>query len=256
MARQVWRVMALALVLLALGTATAWAVPPTNGTIVLKKGKLGVTSDGAISSPGAVKWRAAASETGAACCTYRITGTPRPFNSTTATTFNVKLAFSAVRDGYSYRIDGYDAAGSFLGSTFAPEESYLTYLRADDDGMAGYQPGWSTGRVTGAYGGSLHYTFQKGTAATFGPTYGSSFGVVFQKCPACGIADIWLDSRLVATVDTYASTIQPRQILYVTSPDRSGYDGYHTITVELSPNGGNPDGRVVEVDGLAYLLSD
>jgi hypothetical protein len=57
--RQATRATLVALVLLALGSAPAWAIPPSGGTIVLKTGKLGVTSTGLVSAPGAVKWKAA-----------------------------------------------------------------------------------------------------------------------------------------------------------------------------------------------------
>jgi hypothetical protein len=249
--RQATRATLVALVLLALGSAPAWAIPPSGGTIVLKTGKLGVTSTGLVSAPGAVKWKAGASDTaGVGCCTYRVSGGPRPSNTMTANKFNVNLRNNTT---YAYVIDGYDAAGAYLGRTFAPGESYVTFFSAEDDGDAGYTSGWLTGRTSGAYGGSLHYTFQDGATATFGPVYGSSFGIVMEK-GGYGVANIWLDGRLVATVDCFSPTLQQRQIVHVSSPDRAGFDETHFISIERSP--ASADGRAIALDGLAVLFSD
>jgi hypothetical protein len=254
--RQVGRAVALALVTLALGAGPAWAIPPSVGTIVLQPGKLGVsTSTGAVSAPGLVKWRPGASDTaGVGCCTYRISGRPRPFDTTTATSFPVKLHTAA---DYAYRIDGYDAAGTYLGKTLAPPFTYVTMMGVLGDDSAAYTTtGWSRKSVPGALDGDVHRTTSQFATATFGPIYGSSFGVVVQKGPTAGVAEFALDgSRVSAIIDLYSPTVQNRQIVFVASPNRAGGDVSHVLSVQLSP-GNNPAGATLSLDGLVYLTSD
>jgi hypothetical protein len=251
MIRQATRTALVALVLLALGAAPAWAIPPSVGTIVLHTGKFGVsTSTGAVNAPGLVKWRPGASDTaGVGCCTYQISGGPRPFDTTTATSFPIRRIWS--NSIYPYFIDGYDAAGTYVGRTFAPAEGHSTTISALDDAEAAYTSGWTTPFRTGAYRKHVHRTTVEGATATFGPVNGSSFGVVLTKSPVAGIAEVWLDGTFIRSFDCYSPTEQPRRIVAVVSPERAGFDRDHVISIKLSA--ASVAGESLEVDGLAFL---
>jgi hypothetical protein len=256
--RRVGQAIALALVTLAVAAAPAWAVAPSGGTIVVQPGKLGVTADGRITAPGLVKWKPAASDAaGVGCCTYRVTDLQNGgrVTTTTAKKFPITLRDGVGKREYAYQIDGYDAAGSYLGQTFAPAESFITFFQAsdDNDSEVGYTAGWDTRSQTGAFGGRVHRALRAGATATFGPVYGNSFGVVMAKGPTMGSVEIWLDGRLVASVGLNAPTLQTRQIVHVTAPDRAGFDRTHVISVVAGPDAGRLD---VLLDGFVFTWND
>ena len=61
-------------------------------------------------------------------------------------------------------------------------------------------------------------------------TYGSAFTVVANRCPTCGQARVYLDSKLRATIDTRAATTLARQVVWTL---RLGPIGRHTVKVTV-----------------------
>ena len=241
--------------------APAWAKAPAGGDIVIKRGTLRVSATGEATAPGLVKWTQGASETpGVDCCTnrvYRYDGSGSPVFDTAANRFSIVL--SDQTNPRFYQIDSYDANGAFLGSTFAPEESYGDYFEVVDDVDYPDYPGWSyTGRWTqsqrsGAYGGGVTWTRTAGDSATFGPGTAHSFGLVVTKGPAFGSAAVYLDGQPAATIDCHAATLGKRKIAFVLSPDRAGFDGGHELTIVNLATPGHPR---LEIDAMAMLWSD
>jgi hypothetical protein len=240
-----------ALLCLGLFAPAAWAKAPSNGDIVIKRGTLHVDPSGEPSAQGRVKWRKGASDTpGVDCCTNRVypldgTGT---FFDTTANRFSIRLTptFRA------YRIDSYDAAGAYVGSTFAPDETFVDAFEVDDDASWSFTGDWTPSIRSGAYEGGVTRTTAAGASARFELT-AHSFGIVVTKGPGFGSAAVYLDGKLVGTVDCYAATIRTRKIALVVSPDRAGFDEHHELTVVNLATAGRPR---LEIDAMATLWSD
>jgi hypothetical protein len=85
--------------------------------------------------------------------------------------------------------------------------------------------------------GADHWTSQKGASATLhtSATPGAHLGVVMNAGPKRGIAKIYLDQTLVATVNTNRSNARTQLVVY-SSPSLSA--GAHTIQVVNASAGG------------------
>lgn len=99
-----------------------------------------------------------------------------------------------------------------------------------DSAAVSYVGGWRFDYDSSASGGSIHYTAEGGAAAqlTFS---GSNISWSTRRWPWSGIANVYLDGRLVSVVDCYAGQTRDRQVVYSASfPER----GVHTIRIERS----------------------
>jgi hypothetical protein len=236
--------------------APAWAKAPAGGDIVIKRGTLRVSATGEATARGLVKWTQGASETpGVDCCTnrvYTLDGSGSFFD-TAANRFSIVLSHPIP---HAYQIDSYDANGAFLGSTFAPEESYGDYFEVVDDvdyPWWSYTGRWTQSQRSGAYRGGVTWTRTVGDSATFGPGASHSFGFVVTKGPAFGSAAVYLDGQPAGTIDCHAATLGKRKIALVLSPDRAGFDGWHELTIVNLATPGHPR---LEIDAMAILWSD
>jgi hypothetical protein len=67
--------------------------------------------------------------------------------------------------------------------------------------------------------------------------------------PTRGKASIYVDGRLVATVDTYRSVYKSRDVIWATTLE----DGHHTLKIQVAGTSGRP---TVAVDGVYLLRED
>lgn len=104
---------------------------------------------------------------------------------------------------------------------------------------------WST-RVGGAHlSGRALASAKKGTKLTYTFT-GRSAALLFSRGTATGRADVYLDGRKVATIDTRSSKAAHRQAVWVRSLSATR----HTVTIVVAGTRGRP---TVISDGLAYI---
>lgn len=243
---------------LGLLAAPAWARSPAGGDIVIKQGTLRVDAAGAWTAPGLVKWRKGASETpGVDCCTnrvYPLDGTGSFFDIA-SNRFSIALSESEPR---AFQIDSYDAGGVFVGSTFAPDETFGDHFNIVDDDehepwLWSFTGDWTKSQRSGAYRGGVAWTTTAGDSAHFGAVTAHSFGVVVTKGPAFGSATVYLDGQPAGTIDCHAATLRKRKIAIVFSPDRAGFDSQHDLTIVNLATPGHPR---LEIDAMTMLWSD
>ncbi len=105
-----------------------------------------------------------------------------------------------------------------------------------------YGGGWINYVQSYAYGGTLRGSSIAGAAASI-TTDAGGFVVTGQRCPTCGKVAIYLDGRLLTTVDTYASTTQHRRVLFGKLWSQIGR---HTLRLVVAPS----SGRRVYLDSI------
>ena len=148
----------------------------------------------------------------------------------------------------------------------SPGHRYRFRVRAVD--RAGRVSAWATGSDTtlarrqqaaGRYAGSgwltagasvyLGGTAKASRAARAGVTFafsGTSVAWIGPVGPTRGRAAVYVDGRLVTTVNLYRSTFHPRQVLFATRVAA----GSHTLTIRVAGTAGHP---WVAVDAFAVL---
>ncbi|MFI1988819.1 N-acetylmuramoyl-L-alanine amidase [Actinoplanes sp. NPDC020271] len=104
---------------------------------------------------------------------------------------------------------------------------------------------WATRKATGHLGGRALAATKKNTKLTYAFT-GRSASLIFSRGTTTGKADIYLDGKKVATVDTKSGSTSYRQALW----SKSFKAGKHTVVVVVAGTSGRP---AVITDGLAYV---
>jgi hypothetical protein len=106
---------------------------------------------------------------------------------------------------------------------------------------------WVTAPFAPMSGGAFRYSSSAGAAVTL-RFQGPSIAWVGSRSAGYGIAEVWLDSVKVATVDTYAATTAHQQVLW--SADGLAA-GDHTVTVKvLGTKNAASTGSTVIVDAF------
>lgn len=132
----------------------------------------------------------------------------------------------------------------------------------DDTGTATYPSGWTSGPLSGAYGGSVHHSAQAGKMAQFdvrstdlsqssGVSQAQSIAWVSTKGPNRGKAAVWLDGVKVATVNLYAPALHTSEVVFSrnVNPSRS-----HVLKIEvLGTKSSASTGARVDVDAFVVL---
>jgi len=135
-----------------------------------------------------------------------------------------------VLNSYTFQVRACDVAGNcsaFAGAPkfqMLPVDDSLTSPLLNGAGSVGYSGNWSTGAVSGAYNGSVHFTTATGATAklnnvTFNVT--ADVAWVSTRGPDRGIATVTVDG-VTQTVDLYAPTAQPAQVVFATHGLRGG----------------------------------
>jgi hypothetical protein len=104
---------------------------------------------------------------------------------------------------------------------------------------------WSAKSGSAYLSGRALSSAKKGTKLTYTFT-GRSAALLFSRGTATGKADVYLDGKKVATIDTRAAKTTYRQAVWV----RSLSAAKHTVTVVVAGTSGRP---TVVSDGLAYI---
>ena len=89
------------------------------------------------------------------------------------------------------------------------------------DPMIGWESGWLLQSDTNIVGGSYRHTTTSGSVANIGFT-GTSVEWIAPVAPNYGLADVYLDGTLVATVDQYASAYRNKQTVWSSGRSRTG----------------------------------
>ena len=107
-----------------------------------------------------------------------------------------------------------------------------------EDGSISYAGTWSNVSCACASGGSMRRTSAKGASFTFTDYWhrDDHAGLVMAQGPSRGSADVYVDGKKVATVNTYSATNQNRVIVF----DRWMSEGTHTIKVVNLATSGHP----------------
>jgi hypothetical protein len=224
-------------------------IADTTPPVITKPPTIAIAASGTIGAtvPAVVSW--AASDSPAGVCRYL------PQQSAAGATFTPV-------------VPAFFTAQSIL-SNLAPSTSYRYQLAVQDCednqtptvlGSAGtigilqnssyafrYAGAWvRNARISGASGGTLSYTGQRG-ASVSGHFIARQVVWVGSRTPLRGQATVYLDGHKVAIVNLYSPTTTRRQIVFShTWPT----DTQHTITIVCNATAGHP---LIDVDALALL---
>ena len=159
----------------------------------------------------------------------------------TAAARSITLSLGA-DSGHRFRVRAVDELGGR--STWATSEKLGLVI--DQQGAAKLRRTWSKETGSDLAGGSSHGTRIRGASATY--TFdGRSVRWIGTTDVDRGLARVYLDGRLVATVDTYSATRQTCQVLFAATVK----PGRHTLRiVVLGANNNRSTGDRVDVDAF------
>lgn len=146
--------------------------------------------------------------------------------------------------GYRFRVRVVDRAGNWSGWRYAPAFGLRAYQEASSS--ITYTGSWSSYLSTSTFGGGARYATAAGSSARLSFT-GREVGLVSARGPSRGRAHIYLDGRLVTTVDLHAETISVRQLVFAR---RWSTVGDHTLRVVVEGTVGHPR---VDLDAILVL---
>lgn len=160
----------------------------------------------------------------------------------TATAVDLALAPG---NGYEFTLRATDGAGNSGGYATTTDAS-LVLKQETATGIA-YSGTWSRLAAAGASGGYV----RKSTTAASSATYtfsGTNIGFVSTVGPGRGMAEIWLDGAMIATLDLYAASGQQSRLVWAASVA----PGSHTLQVRVTGTK-NPASSGWRVDVDAFL---
>jgi hypothetical protein len=158
--------------------------------------------------------------------------------SVTATSLNTTMT-----PGHSYRfkVRARDKAGN-LGAWVGPS-SWYTSLTQQSSTSVHYSGAWTGGTGAGYSGSSVRFASAAGASASY--TFkGRSIGWVTTQRPDGGLAQVFVDGVLVATIDTAAPATAERYVAFAKS-----WSSYASHTIRIVVVGG---GRV-DLDAFELL---
>ena len=106
--------------------------------------------------------------------------------------------------------------------------------------------GWTKAGMVKASGGAVRYSKNSGATARLSFT-GRSLSLVATTAPTRGKADVYLDGKLVTTLDLYSATADFRRLVFSHGWASSGS---HTVEVRVKGTSGRPR---VDVDAFVIL---
>jgi hypothetical protein len=157
------------------------------------------------------------------------------------TATHVTLFLRADRS-HLFRVRARDRAGN-LSSFQAAPKIQPDVVQSSSATLSGT---WKAAPDAKASGGGTRWSTQPGAKASLAFS-GRAVGVVVQRGPGRGLADILLDGTKVATIDLQAPSRQERRIAYSM---RWNSVGKHTISVVVGGTSGHPR---VDVDAFVIL---
>jgi hypothetical protein len=147
-----------------------------------------------------------------------------------ATSTSAIVAVVPGRD-YRYRSRAFDKLGR--ASAWLTGPTVTTSVAQES--AAGYTGTWVTAGHPDYLGGKARASETRGSQVTF-KFDGPSVGLVGPMGPTRGKADVYLDGKLLITIDTYASSFRARRVLQTIFTS----DGSHTVTVRVLATSGRP----------------
>jgi hypothetical protein len=162
--------------------------------------------------------------------------TYQPFSSGTATS---KVLAATPGTSYFARVRVVDEWGAATG--WGPVSKIVVPY---DDRAFTASKGWKAlAGQKGRYAGTVRQSSTIGDALT-GTFYVSSLGLVADVCPTCGKVGIYVDGKLVTTVDTYAKTAASRRTVWSMSFPAVGKHTVKFVVVKT------PKRQTVRIDAL------
>ena len=148
---------------------------------------------------------------------------------------------------YRYQVRAVNAAGAF--GAYATATAF-SLPATDNSGGFSFNGGWSGLNLSGAYNGSVQQSSTVGAfAQNSSALTAARVAFVSTKGPDRGIAQLTLDGAVVGTVDLYAPSVQPAQVVWT-----SGALGAVGHTLRVSVTGSkNASSTGTKVDIDAYL---
>jgi glucose/arabinose dehydrogenase len=151
-------------------------------------------------------------------------------------------------NAYQFRVRAQDQAGNW--SDWAQGSEFVVNAHQETDGAISYSGSWTQQVVDSAFGGSLAYggTVRDTALFTF---VGRDVAWVAPKGTNRGRAEVWVDGVKVKTVDLYASSTQPRKVVF---SKEWASAGSHTVEVRvLGTKNASSTGTRVDVDAFVVL---
>jgi len=148
--------------------------------------------------------------------------------------------------GHSYRFEvrARDRAGN-VGSWVAGPTIRTSLLQETSSAIT-WTGSWATGAGTAYSGGTVRSAAVAGASATYAFT-GRSVAWVTNLCVTCGVARVYVDGALVATIDLHAAGPTFRRVVFSRTWSSSGS---HTIRIVVAGTVGHAR---VDLDALEIL---
>ncbi|HUG29601.1 MAG TPA: glycosyl hydrolase family 18 protein [Candidatus Limnocylindria bacterium] len=148
------------------------------------------------------------------------------------------------KHSYRFKVRARDWAGN-VGSWVAGA-TIRAYLRQQTNKAMRWKGTWRLGTSSSYSAGSDRFATAAGAAMTYSFT-GRAIGWVTTLGPGRGTAKVYLDGKLMATIDTHAASVVFRRVAFTKTWASSGY---HTIRIVVVGTAGHPR---VDVDALEIL---
>ncbi len=126
---------------------------------------------------------------------------------------------------YRFRVNAMDSKGLWGSWKYGPSFTLSSYQ--DTSSALTYSGIWTKYNSSSFYGGSVRYSGVAGARTKLGFT-GRNVAWIATKKANRGYAEVWIDGTKVTTINLYASSLQPRRIVYTRSWTSSSS---HTIEI-------------------------
>jgi hypothetical protein len=153
---------------------------------------------------------------------------------------------------YRFQVRAQDVAGNWSG--WKQASAFKVNLLQEIDGQIVYAGTWTPVSLSGASGGGVNHASAAGASAKLTFAGGSSVAWVAPKGADRGVAEVWVDGAKVKSADLYASSAQPRKMIYAKSQMNPLVS--HSIEVRvLGTKNASSSGTRVDIDALVVLSS-
>jgi hypothetical protein len=214
--------------------------PPVSGTSSVKAGSpssriLAVSSFKAGTVPLLTAWGLSGDATTLSRFEFQVSIDGGSYRGIRLSSSRATTAVTETLPGhhYRFRVRAFDKVGRV--SAWATGPTLTPGAGQENTAAAKYSGSWVTAAYSGYLGGKAYASKTNGSKATF--TFkGRSFGLVGPTGPTRGKAYVYLDGKLLITLETWSSTFQARRVLQTIFTS----DGTHTVTIRVLGTSGRP----------------